>query len=529
MHITNTPSSPAPSLTATDQHIALDLTQQGLDQWLNIVLVTLGSVLVLACCVFGIAGEQVLGASLSLMAIQVSTELSPVFASLLSNYAVAEQGLNAVERVQEYSVLEPEKFEGEKKPPSGWPFAGKISFKRAVASYRADLNPILKGLDAELQAGEKIGIVGRTGAGKSTLFLTLFRILELVDGVIEIDGVDISKLSLNDLRTKIAIIPQEPALFRGTLKYNLDPYGKHHDDALWTALEQAKLSAYVRKQPLGLKMEIMEGGSNFSIGQRQLVCLARALLVRSKILILDEATASVDVKTDALIQETIRSAFKECTVMAIAHRLNTVIDSDRILVLDQGVAKEFDSPKALLDNPESQFLAMVNDTGPENAVILKQVATGELGIKDAIAAAAANAAAQECESGNKDDEQAESKRSEAVPKRKRQLWKRVQLLMRKFALDKKMRAAGLLTDESGHKKEKDMPTEIHNVRSALSGLLQLENEMNDRGHTDMNWLCQMSQLAQSLQLRVQERLTSMSSTEASAEVNPNQYTSLNTF
>merc|ERR1712151_1338477 len=378
------------------------------------------------------------------------------------------------------------------------------------------------GLNAELQPGEKVGIVGRTGAGKSTLFLTLFRILELVDGVIEIDGVDISKLSLKDLRTKIAIIPQEPALFYGTLRSNLDPYSNYLDDDLWTAVEQAKLGPYVREQKLGLDMEVMEGGSNFSIGQRQLVCLARALLVRSKILILDEATASVDVKTDALIQQTIRSAFKECTVMAIAHRLNTVIDSDRILVLDKGVAKEFDSPKAPLANPDSQFLTMVNDTGPENAAILTQVANGELNIHDAIAAAAAKAAKEEDSEPDDKKDSNESKTSEAP---KRDLWKRTKLLMQKRALDKKLRAEGLLEDEEerGETSIADMPTEIFNLRSALSTLLQLENDMNDRGKTDMKWLCEMSQIAQSLSARVQDRLSSLSQTQSmSAHSSPLQ-------
>merc|ERR1719362_2557335 len=199
--------------------------------------------------------------------------------------------------------------------------------------------------------------------------------------------------------------------------------------------------------------------------------------------------ASVDVRTDALIQDTIRSAFKDCTVMAIAHRLNTVIDSDRILVLDGGVAAEFDSPKALLANPESQFLQMVNDTGPENAAILKKVANGELDIKDAIAAAAASAAEEEDkEQDDTNDGTIESKKSE--PKPKRDMWKRMQLVMKKRAVD--------------------MPTQIHKVRSTLSTLLELENTMSDRGQTDMNWICQMSQLAQSLSNRVQERLAEMS-------------------
>lgn len=346
------------STRSIDRHIALDLLQQALNQWLNVQLSILGSLMILGCCCFGVAGRQVLGSALAIMAIQTSTSVSPVLASLLTNWAVAEQGMNAVERVEEYMKTDQEKYIGDsdKNVPQleNWPMAGAIEYKDAVARYRADLNPVLKGLRISIQGGEKVGICGRTGAGKSTLFLTLFRILELDSGSCSIDGVDISTLDLTFLRSKISIIPQVPVLFNGTLRSNLDPYNDHSDEELLEVLEQANLGPYVRSQGRGLKLDVAAGGSNFSAGQRQLLCLARALLRRAKILILDEATAAIDVATDELIQATIKKSFAHCTLLAIAHRLNTIIESDKILVLDFGKLKEFGTPKELLDDPTSQ-------------------------------------------------------------------------------------------------------------------------------------------------------------------------------
>eukprot|EP00750_Incisomonas_marina_P032853 INCI9383.2.p1 GENE.INCI9383.2~~INCI9383.2.p1 ORF type:complete len:1011 (+),score=200.32 INCI9383.2:2704-5736(+) len=369
------------SARAIDRHIALDLLQQALNQWLNVQLSILGSLMILGCCCFGVAGRRVLGSALAIMAIQTSTSVSPVLASLLTNWAVAEQGMNAVERVEEYTRVNLEKFEGDddESNPSlqDWPKKGAIEYQKAVARYRADLNPVLQGLSVSIKGGEKVGIVGRTGAGKSTLFLTLFRILELDSGRCLIDGVDISKLNLTFLRSKISIIPQVPVLFNGTLRSNLDPYGEHTDEDLLDVIEQANLGPYIRSEGRGLDLEVASGGSNFSAGQRQLLCLARALLRHSKILILDEATASIDVATDELIQKTIKESFAQCTLLAIAHRLNTIIESDKILVLDFGQLKEFGTPKDLLDDPSSQFTSMVAETGSDNAEVLRRRANGQ--------------------------------------------------------------------------------------------------------------------------------------------------------
>nr|KAG5713488.1 hypothetical protein BaRGS_025036 [Batillaria attramentaria] len=213
------------------------------------------------------------------------------------------------------------------------------------------------------EAPTEVGIVGRTGAGKSSLTLALFRIIEAAGGNITVDDINIGEIGLHDLRSKLTIIPQDPVVFSGSLRMNLDPFEKHSDEELWQALEHAHLKNFVQGLSQGLQYECTEGGENLSVGQRQLLCLARALLRKTKILILDEATAAVDLETDDLIQGTIRTEFKDCTVLTIAHRLNTILDYTRILVLDAGKIAEFDDPQALLQNPESIFHGMAKDAG----------------------------------------------------------------------------------------------------------------------------------------------------------------------
>lgn len=201
------------------------------------------------------------------------------------------------------------------------------------------------------------------GAGKSSLSLSLFRIVEAAKGSIFIDGVDISSLRLFDLRSRLTIIPQDPVLFAGTVRENLDPFGTHDDAELWQALQRSHLGEHITKMDGKLNAVVLEGGENFSVGQRQLICLARALLRKTTILVLDEATAAIDVETDSIIQETIRRQFADCTILTIAHRINTILDSDRILVLDKGSIAEFDSPIKLLQDDQSIFYSMAKEAG----------------------------------------------------------------------------------------------------------------------------------------------------------------------
>ncbi|XP_017068567.1 probable multidrug resistance-associated protein lethal(2)03659 [Drosophila eugracilis] len=282
--------------------------------------------------------------------------------------AELENTMTAVERVVEYEDIEPEgELEApvDKKPPKTWPEQGKIVFDELSLRYTPDPKSenVLKSLSFVIKPREKVGIVGRTGAGKSSLINALFR-LSYNDGSVIIDKRDTSEMGLHDLRSKISIIPQEPVLFSGTMRYNLDPFDEYSDEKLWHSLEAVKLKDVVADLPSGLQSKITEGGTNFSVGQRQLVCLARAILRENRILVMDEATANVDPQTDGLIQTTIRNKFKECTVLTIAHRLHTIMDSDKVLVMDAGRAVEFGTPYELLTLAESKvFHGMVKQTG----------------------------------------------------------------------------------------------------------------------------------------------------------------------
>lgn len=273
-----------------------------------------------------------------------------------------ENQMVSVERVLEYTKIQCEEERDKKNLPVNWPNDGNIEFKNVYLKYKKDNPPVLKNLNIVIKANEKIGVVGRTGAGKSSLISTLFQLYPL-EGKIIIDDVEVTSIPLSDVRTKLGIIPQEPFLFSNTMRKNLDPFDQHQDDVIWRALQQVELKEVVSDLPGQLQHFISEGGSNFSIGQRQLVCLARALIAKKKILILDEATANVDPYTDGLIQKTIREQFSDCTVITIAHRLNTIMDSDKILVMDDGKVVEFDSPSNLLKIQGGIFRSLVKASG----------------------------------------------------------------------------------------------------------------------------------------------------------------------
>ncbi|OAD54851.1 hypothetical protein WN48_06051, partial [Eufriesea mexicana] len=315
------------------------------------------------------------GGEVGLAITQVMAMTGMIQWGMRQNAEVANQ-MMAVERVLEYTQITPEpnlrdrgKFakNTEKQvalpanAPKNWPIDGMIRFRNVYMRYTDEDPPVLKGLNLVINSGEKVGIVGRTGAGKSSLISALFRLAK-VEGVIEIDGLDTASICLEDLRRNISIIPQDPVLFSGTLRRNLDPFNEFTDKAIWDVLEEVELKDAIVTSGTGLESRVLDRGSNYSVGQRQLVCLARAILRNNQILMLDEATANVDPQTDALIQHTIRQKFNRCTVLTIAHRLNTIMDSDKVLVMDKGRMAEFDHPHILLQNSYSQFKSLVKET-----------------------------------------------------------------------------------------------------------------------------------------------------------------------
>ncbi|XP_052851269.1 multidrug resistance-associated protein 1 isoform X8 [Drosophila gunungcola] len=333
------------------------------NRWLAIRLEMVGNLIILFASLFAVLGGQtnpgLVGLSVS-YALQVTQTLN----WLVRMTSDIETNIVSVERIKEYGETKQEaawELEQDKSKPKNWPQEGRVEFQNFQVRYREGLDLVLRGVSFDIRGGEKVGIVGRTGAGKSSLTLALFRIIEAAGGRIAIDGVDIATMGLHMLRSRLTIIPQDPVLFSGSLRVNLDPFEIKTDDEIWKALELSHLKSFVKSLAAGLNHEIAEGGENLSVGQRQLVCLARALLRKTKVLVLDEATAAVDLETDDLIQKTIRSEFKECTVLTIAHRLNTILDSDKVIVLDKGQITEFASPTELLDNPKSAFYSMAKD------------------------------------------------------------------------------------------------------------------------------------------------------------------------
>ncbi|XP_050401602.2 ATP-binding cassette sub-family C member 4 isoform X1 [Patella vulgata] len=288
--------------------------------------------------------------------------------------AELENAMTSVERVLSYTHVKQEAERiSDRPPPKDWPSQGSITFSDVSLRYTPDSPLILRKIDIHIRSKEKIGIVGRSGAGKTSLLSALFRLAE-PEGRIWIDGWDVLQIGLDELRSKISVIPQDPVLFSGTLRYNLDPFDEYSDERLWNALEQVQLREKVVSTPEHLYMEMSESGNNFSVGQRQLVCLARAILRYNAILILDEATAHVDHTTDELIQGTIRAKFIGSTVLTIAHRLHTVMDCDRILVLHDGEVKEFDTPYNLLQEEDGYFTNLVDQTGVQQAAELRNLA-----------------------------------------------------------------------------------------------------------------------------------------------------------
>ncbi|KAG0339639.1 hypothetical protein BG004_006726 [Podila humilis] len=357
------------------------------NRWLQVRVEFLGCSIVFLTATLSVLKAGELDPSLVAVALSYSITMQGFVTYLIRTVNEVQNILVSVERVQEYSEKPTEAPAITGVPlEDKWPRQGRVVFKNYSARYREGLELVVKDMSFEVKPAEKVGIVGRTGAGKSSLTLALFRLIEAADsywaiasdpsmegrqvdyemydnldngssgrgggggggGSIEIDGVDISTLGLKDLRQHLAIIPQDPTLFAGSVRENLDPFNETTDAELWEALDRAHLKTHIASLAGGLSFEVAQNGENFSVGQRSLICLARALLRKTKVLILDEATAAVDVETDDLIQKTIRKEFKDRTILTIAHRIKTVMDSDKILVLEKGRVEEYESPKVLL-------------------------------------------------------------------------------------------------------------------------------------------------------------------------------------
>lgn len=258
-------------------------------------------------------------------------------------------------------------------PPPNWPTAGAVEFKNVSLRYREGLDLVLRGVSLSVPGGSRVGVVGRTGAGKSSLMIALLRLVEVAGGQILVDGVDLATLGLEAVRGGVCIIPQDPVMFSGSLRFNVDPFEEHSDADIWAALEAAHLKPFVTDFEGGLHARIAEYGENLSAGQRQLVCLARALLRRPRLLLLDEASSSLDVESDTLLQATLRRAFRDCTVLTIAHRLSTIADYDSIVVMDAGAVADHDSPEALLGRPDSLLYQLVDAMGPRGAAAFREL------------------------------------------------------------------------------------------------------------------------------------------------------------
>lgn len=363
------------------------------NRWMSFRAQVIGSLIVAMSSALSVLSARHIDAGLAGISLSFAASFANSALWLLRCYADVEININAVERVQEYitDVKEEDATSTENDPPASWPESGEISVEDLALRYAPNLPLVIKGISFHVKAGEKVGVVGRTGAGKSTIITSFFRFVKPDTGKILIDGVDIGKIGLDSLRRGLAIIPQEPTLFTGTLRSNLDMFNESKDIEIYESLRRVglisrdeysnlkillesgqSLDSYMARNEnseenankfTNLEAEVSENGENLSQGERQLVCLARSLLKHPKILLLDEATASIDYETDAMIQNTIREEFSSSTILTIAHRLKTIIDYDKILVLDHGNVKEYDHPYTLITDETSQFRSMCQDTG----------------------------------------------------------------------------------------------------------------------------------------------------------------------
>ncbi|KAL2755097.1 hypothetical protein ACRALDRAFT_2106706 [Sodiomyces alcalophilus JCM 7366] len=372
------------------------------NRWMGWRMSVLGAIFSVVVAIMILASSE-MDAALAGFTLSFALQFSESVLWAIRNYASIELDMNAAERVVEYAEL-PTEDQGGADPPATWPSEGRLEVNDLVVGYADDLPPVLKGVTFNVEKNERIGVIGRTGAGKSSMTLAIFRFLEARSGSIHIDGVDISKIRLQQLRSRLAIIPQDPVLFSGTVRFNLDPFDERTDDELYESLRRVHLldsqpgtsgessaagSIVEPSTPAtmtpgnsnpfrSLSSPVAEGGLNLSQGQRQLLCLARAIIARPKVMVLDEATSAVDMATDVLIQRSIREEFTESTLLVIAHRLSTIADFDRILVLSEGQVAEFGTPKELWEMGEDGvFRGMCEESGEKEK--LKEIIFGSDG------------------------------------------------------------------------------------------------------------------------------------------------------
>ncbi|KAF5732819.1 Multidrug resistance protein ABC transporter family [Tripterygium wilfordii] len=307
--------------------------------------------------------EGIINPSIAGLAVTYGINLNVLQASVIWNICNAENKMISVERILQYSNIPSEapQLTEERRPQTSWPEVGTICFKNLHIRYAEHLPSVLKNISCTFPGRKKVGVVGRTGSGKSTLIQAIFRIVEPREGSIIIDDVDICNIGLHDLRSRLSIIPQDPTMFEGTVRGNLDPLMQYSDHEVWETLDKCQLGDLVRAKEEKLDTTVIENGENWSVGQRQLFCLGRALLKKSSILVLDEATASVDSATDGVIQKIISREFKDQTVVTIAHRIHTIIGSDLVLVLHDGRVAEYDTPAKLLERKDSFFSILIKE------------------------------------------------------------------------------------------------------------------------------------------------------------------------
>ncbi|KAF1316447.1 Multidrug resistance protein abc superfamily, partial [Globisporangium splendens] len=331
---------------------------QSSSRWFAMRTDWLVSSIITSVALLAVATKESLGAAVAGLGLTYAAQLTSSFQRMTTLVTMTENIMTCFERIAHYESLD---AEGYKCSPTNrellapeWPRSGSVVFENVTMRYRDDLELVLKNVSFSITSGEKVGVCGRTGSGKSSLMSVLFRVVECTAGRVVIDGVDISTITVQQLRSKLTIIPQDPMLFSGSLRMNLDPFAEKSDVELWEVLRKVHLHDTVSAWGKGLEYEVAEKGDNLSVGQRQLLCIARALIRESKVIVMDEATANVDQESDKLIQLTVKESFGggNKTVLCIAHRLETILDSDKILVLDAGEVKEFDTPAALLNSKE---------------------------------------------------------------------------------------------------------------------------------------------------------------------------------